>query len=88
VKIELTPSLIDAIERYNTTPWHDGRDPSKLGALNAVAYIGEQVAGLVRAAQARLVEVCGSCGRTRAQHIQDRPRHRFRLAGEPFEVES
>lgn len=44
--ITLTPKLADAIERYLDTDWKDGRDPSKFGALNAVAYIGEQIAGI------------------------------------------
>jgi len=48
LQVTLDASLVDAIRRYNRTDWHDGRDPSKLGALNAVAYIGERVAAIVR----------------------------------------
>ena len=45
-RITLPPNLISAIESYLDTNWDDGRDPSKLGALNAVSYIGERVAAI------------------------------------------
>lgn len=41
-RIELTDDLVEAIRRYLETDWNRG-DPSRLGALNAVAYIGEKV---------------------------------------------
>lgn len=41
--IVLPPDLRKAIEEYQATDYSDGRDPSKLGALNAVAYIGERL---------------------------------------------
>ncbi len=44
--LTIPSDLADAIERYAGTDWNDGRDPSKLGALNAVSYIGEQVVAL------------------------------------------
>lgn len=47
--IILPADLVAAIEKYNTTDWKDGRDPSKFGALNAVAYIGERTAAIVAA---------------------------------------
>lgn len=43
MKIDISDYLVDAIDKYVTTSWKDGRDPSKLGALNAVAYIGERL---------------------------------------------
>ena len=45
--------IVDAARRYNATDWSDGRDPSKLGALNAVAFIGERVAALVAGPDSR-----------------------------------
>ena len=47
VWIALPADLVTEIERYLATGWRDGRDPSRLGALNAVAYIGESVAAIV-----------------------------------------
>lgn len=47
VRVTLPAHLVKAIRQYNAKDWKDGRDPSKLGALNAVAYIGEQVAALI-----------------------------------------
>lgn len=44
--LTISSDLADAIEKYTRTDWSDGRDPSKLGALNAVAYIGEQLVAL------------------------------------------
>src|SRR5689334_19768307 len=46
--LALPPHLVEAIEHYNGADWGDGRDPSKLGAINAVCYIGEQVAALYK----------------------------------------
>jgi hypothetical protein len=51
VTLRIPQHLVDAIESYLTTDWSDGRDPSKIGALNAVAYIGEQVARIYKARQ-------------------------------------
>lgn len=47
--VALPSHVVDAIHKYLDTSWGDGRDPSKLGALNAVAFIGEQVVELIRA---------------------------------------
>lgn len=47
--IFLSADLVNAIERYARTNWKDGRDPSGIGALNAVAFIGERVAEIVMA---------------------------------------
>jgi len=47
--ITLPDDLVAAIDAYLDTDWtdgRDGRDPSKLGALNAVAYIGERIASI------------------------------------------
>ena len=44
--IRLPKHLVQAIDKYLDTDWSDGRDPSKIGALNAVAYIGERVAAM------------------------------------------
>jgi hypothetical protein len=50
--VELPGELVDAIDRYIATDWRDGCDPSRFGALNAVAFIGEQlVAAYVRQRQ-------------------------------------
>jgi hypothetical protein len=46
--ITLPSDLADAIEHYSNTNWNDGRDPSKLGALNAVSYLGERLVALYR----------------------------------------
>jgi len=43
--IVLAPDVVTAIEKYITTDWASC-DPSKIGALNAVAYIGERVVAL------------------------------------------
>lgn len=43
MRIDIPDYLVDAIDKYTATDWKDGRDPSKLGALNAVAYIGERL---------------------------------------------
>lgn len=53
VTIVLPYSLVKAIERYNQTLWSAKNDPSRLGALNAVAYIGEQVAAILRTCRAK-----------------------------------
>ena len=45
----LPADLVDAIERYAATDWKSGRDPSNIGALNAVAYIGERLVAIVAA---------------------------------------
>lgn len=47
VWIALPADLVAEIERYLATDWRDGRDPSRLGALNAVAHIGESVAEII-----------------------------------------
>lgn len=49
MKIDIPDDLVDAIDKYVGTDWKDGRDPSKLGALNAVAYIGERLVAEVSA---------------------------------------
>ena len=41
--------LVEAVRTYLATNWDDGRDPSRLGALNAVACIGEQFAACLAA---------------------------------------
>jgi len=46
VTIRLPKHLVEAIDTYLDTDWSDGRDPSKIGSLNAVAYIGERVAAI------------------------------------------
>lgn len=46
MRVTLPASLVAAIDDYNQTDWRDGRDPSRFGALNAVAFIGERVAAL------------------------------------------
>ncbi len=51
MKIDIPDYLIDAIDKYASTDWKDGRDPSKLGALNAVAYIGERLVTELAAAR-------------------------------------
>jgi len=51
--ITLPNDLADAIEKYLATDYNDGRDPSKLGALNAVSYIGERLVALYRIANGR-----------------------------------
>lgn len=51
MKINIPDYLIDAIDKYVGTNWKDGRDPSKLGALNAVSYIGEHLVAVVSAAK-------------------------------------
>ncbi len=43
MRIDIPDYLVDAIDKYVGTDWKDGRDPSKFGALNAVAYIGERL---------------------------------------------
>jgi hypothetical protein len=42
MKIDIPDYLVNAIDKYVATDWK-GRDPSKIGALNAVAYIGERL---------------------------------------------
>jgi hypothetical protein len=51
MRIDIPNYLIDAINKYVGTDWEDGRDPSKIGALNAVAYIGERLVAEVSAAR-------------------------------------
>lgn len=51
MKIDIPDYLVDAIDKYVNTDWKDGRDPSKLGALNAVAYIGERLVAELSAAR-------------------------------------
>jgi hypothetical protein len=51
--ITISSDLADAIEKYAGTAWDDGRDPSKLGALNAVSYIGERLVALYQNANGR-----------------------------------
>lgn len=48
LKLTISSSLADAIERYAATNWEEGRD--KFGALNAVSYIGEQMVAIYRRA--------------------------------------
>lgn len=54
--VRLPPDVVEAIDHYISTDWKDGRDPSKLGALNAVAHIGERVVAVVCAERARREE--------------------------------
>lgn len=54
--VRLPPDVVEAIERYVSIDWKDGRDPSKFGALNAVAHIGERVVAVVCAERARREE--------------------------------
>lgn len=57
MRINIPNDLVDAIDKYVATHWEDGRDPSKLGALNAVAYIGERLLAVVSSArQGRVAE--------------------------------
>lgn len=51
MKLDIPDDLIDAVNKYVTTNWKDGRDPSKLGALNAVAYIGERLTAVLSIAK-------------------------------------
>ncbi len=51
MKIEISNELIAAINDYTARDWKSGQDPSKLGALNAVAYIGERLVAEVSAAR-------------------------------------
>ena len=53
IRITIPVDLASAIDNYLSTDWKDGRDPSKIGALNAVAYIGERVAGIYDASAKR-----------------------------------
>jgi len=46
MRITLPASLARAIEDYLDTDWDSGPDPSKLGALNSVSFIGERVAAI------------------------------------------
>ncbi len=46
--LEIPPYLVDALEDYNAHDYNRKTDPSGLGGLNAVAYIGEQLAMLWR----------------------------------------
>ncbi len=52
IKMTIPANLVNAIDGYLDTDWNDGRDPGKIGALNAVSYIGEQIAA-IRAATRR-----------------------------------
>ncbi len=54
--IALPPELVDAIERYIETDWSKKNDPSRLGGLNAVAYLGERLVALY---QQRRIDVLG-----------------------------
>lgn len=45
--ILLPEDIVAAIEKYVATDWAK-QDPSKIGALNAVAYIGERLIALVQ----------------------------------------
>lgn len=47
--VTLPEDLARAVDNYLTADWSKARDPSRMGALNAVAYIGERVAALRRA---------------------------------------
>lgn len=61
-RITLPANLVDAIESYLSTPWSDGRDPSKIGALNAVAFIGERVAAIFSVKRSRATRVARAKG--------------------------
>lgn len=47
MKIDIPNYLVEAIDKYVGTDWNDGRDPSKLGALNMSSYIGERTAAIL-----------------------------------------
>jgi hypothetical protein len=49
--LTISSELADAIEHYVNTDWSE--DPSKIGALNAVSYIGEQIVALYQKANGR-----------------------------------
>ena len=66
MKIDLPSELVVAIDRYLDTDWSNC-DPSKLGALNAVAYIGERVTAIVAARQADRAGRRGGPGRGPSQ---------------------
>ncbi len=51
MKIDISDDLVKVINEYVNTDWKDGRDPSKFGALNAVAYIGERLVAELLAAR-------------------------------------
>lgn len=55
MKIDIPDDLIETVDKYLSTDWKDGRDPSRYGALNAVAYIGERLVAVVSDARQRPV---------------------------------
>jgi hypothetical protein len=59
--IELPAALVQDIENYLDADWSDGRDPSGVGVLNAVAYIGERVAALWLETRQRRIVFDGPC---------------------------
>jgi hypothetical protein len=61
IMITIPAELVAAVDNYLDTDWEDGRDPTKLGALNAVAYIGERIAA-IRAAHRRAVANLAKAG--------------------------
>ena len=58
MKLAIPINLIEAIKRHLATPYSD--DPSKLRALNEVAYLGEQLVELYRARQPLEIERTGN----------------------------
>jgi hypothetical protein len=47
--VRLPANLVRTIDAYLDADWSEKRDPSKIGALNAIAYIGERVAAIRKA---------------------------------------
>jgi hypothetical protein len=55
LEVTIPGHLVESVEKYVATDWAKV-DPSKFGALNAVAYIGEQLATLVVNARKRIAD--------------------------------
>ena len=52
----LASNVVDAIERYLQTPSPNRQDPSGLGGLNAIAWIGESVIVAYREARDAMLD--------------------------------
>jgi hypothetical protein len=69
LRVTLPSHIVDALENYVSTSWGDGRDPSKIGALNAVCWIGEQLVAVYAVAKSKHVDwrrvKCPTCGAER-----------------------
>lgn len=48
-QLEVPADLVRAIDAYIDGDWSKQADPSRFGALNAVAYIGERIAAMRKA---------------------------------------